>query len=215
MKLLFALLFLVVFFGSRLLFRARDVAAAAYVAARDVSDTSPAGDLRRAVKKVQREALNVADHVGEVVPGAGKVVYEFSAWVQLRMSTGFPGAVQIEEMAPPGARGKAGAFLAGALEAFVEHHGLAFPNEADYERFMRITLRRVGVGYLGSEGVEAGMKALLNESGQAEGTLMHAWAAGGTAVRMELRGHEPLPFENSLRDVMQLPAPQPVNGTHR
>lgn len=209
MKLLLVLLFLAVYFGARLLFRVKDVASAAYAAAREAPGAGPLVDVRGAVKRAQQEALSAADYVGELVPGARKAVYEFSLWVQVRMSTAVPGAVQRAELQPPGARAKAGAFLAGALEAFVEHYGLAFTNGADFERFMRLTLGQVGLAYLERAGVEVGMQVLLHED-QVPEELVHACAAGGTSVRMELRGHEPLPFENSLRDAIRLEGSRPV-----
>jgi hypothetical protein len=203
-KLLLLLFFFAVFYGAKLLYRLAGTASAALAAAKEANGVAPGMATHGLALQVQREAAQIANHVGEVVPGARKVAYDFASWAQLLMSLNVPGAVRPDELQPPGARTRAAVFLAGALEAFAEHAGLSFTNGVDFERFMRVTLTRVGAGFLSRECVEVGMRFLTDEP--APEVFGLAWAAGGTAVRMELRGHAPLPYENALRDSLH-PAP--------
>lgn len=212
MKLLLLLLFVAVYYGAKFFFRAKDVAAEAYKAAREGSIQGLPGGIKTTVENAQREAMRVADYVGEVVPGARMVAFEFSMWVQSRLSIDFPLAVRPAELQSPAARAKAGAFLAGALEAYAEYRSLSFPNPIDFERFMRQTLTQVSQTFIGTEGVENGMRFLLGADDlKTPGAL--AWIEGGSAVRLGLRGHEPSPLENPLRTAIREEPPKLVNGS--
>lgn len=208
MKLLVLLIFLGVFLGAKLFFRLRETASAAVAQARRGGLAGPSElvrDMHAVIDAHRKQALLVANQVGEVVPGARAANFEFALWVAGLMSPNLPGALRPDEIGPGNTRDSVAGFLAGALEVFAEDKQLLFSSALEFERYMRRTLTEVGVGYLGRGAVEAGMACILSEA--PEKSVEQAYVAGGVAARDTLRGIEPAPYENALRDVVRATTP--------
>lgn len=184
-----------------LYYNGRDVASRAIRAARDATERDQFGrEVHEAMSRAQRDAIYAAGGVDEPAPGVRKAVYEYSMWMQQRLSSWVPGSVRPKEIKGRDAQLRAASFLMGAFIASLPEGCFGITDEHVFEKLIRQAMSSCLAIDLNSTAVEDVVSHFVN--GTMPKDLTAAWALGILDVREGQRGIDPLPFDNKLREAL-------------